>query len=415
MTLAYALTFFCDAMLYCAVLGCLGLMGGCREDIWRVPLLLAAACWLSGKLTGRPAGRPRPWLRWLPMALIPVGLAIAGGFGGALAMLPMAAYLPLYVYNNRRAPDYDYAADRFRHSLIGAGVALLLAALFRAASWKRGLPYLFLYFTLNVTLLRLLRHDDRVARSRRFRLLNLAGVALVCAAGFALSQPGVVAVLRQAWGWFADHVLLNAVALAFFAFQWVLYGLAWVLSKLIGPMNMAEMEMPMLNPEGQSQPMLAEAAAEVHELSPLVRLALQGIGIALLAVLAFMILRALSRRIARAEYSGGGDEREALDDGEAPRRPRGIRARREGGDGVRRQYRRALSLLRARGGRVGPTMNTLQIHRENADLSDPEAMAELRALYLPVRYGERPAGREETERARAAVERMRRAAGGRGR
>ena len=46
------------------------------------------------------------------------------GWPGWLATQPMAVYLPMYLHANRRPPDYDYAADRFRHSLIAMAAAL---------------------------------------------------------------------------------------------------------------------------------------------------------------------------------------------------------------------------------------------------------------------------------------------------
>ena len=402
MSLAYALTFFCDALLYYGALGCFGLLRFCRAGIYRVPLVLLAACWLSGRLTGRG----KPWLRWLPMALLAPCLFLAENVVGRLASLPMLVYLPLYVLNNRRAPDYDYAADRFRHSLIVTGIALVMAVIFRAASWKQGLPYLFLYFTLNVTLLRLLRHDDRVARSRRFRILNLAGVTMVCGAGFALSQPGIVAAVRAAWQWFLEHVVLNLLALAAYAFQLVLYAIAWVMSKLFPGMGEGLGEMPQLNPGGEAQQLVPRTQQEIRMLPAWARFAIKAVGVALVVLVVFLVLRALSRRISRAETTAGTDERESLDAG-APREPRGPLLRRSPEDGVRRWYRKALALVRARGGRLSPTMNTLQIQRENADTVSPDAMGALREVYLPVRYGERPATREDVARAKAAYEQMR--------
>lgn len=402
MSLSYALTYFCDAMLYLGALGCLGLLWACEAGLFRAVLPLLAGCWLCGRLTGRG----RWWLRYVPLAAILPSLLLAGNRAGALVLLPMAVYLGMYVQGNRRAPDYYDAADRFRHSLIVAGAALVLAAIIRSKTWTRGLPYLFAYFTLSMALLRLLRHDDRIARSRRFRLLNLAGVALVCAAGFALSQPGILAALRAGWLWFADRVLLNLLALVVFALQWVLYGVAWLLSKLLPDAGGIEPgEMNLLPFGSDAQPMLARAAGEVRALPPALRLALQAAGVALLAALAFMILRALSQRIARIETHTGSDVRESLDDGPAPRPGRPL-LRRAPEDGVRQWYRKALALLRARGGRVAPTMNTLQIQEENASFADTEAMSALRRLYLPVRYGERKAGREDVARAREAYERM---------
>lgn len=403
MSLAYALPFFCDALLYYGALGCLGLLGACRPEVAWAPAILLAGCWLSGRLTGRG----RPWLRWLPMAATVPAMAATGNWAGALATLPMAVYLPLYVYNSRRVPDYDYAADRFRHSLIVAGAALFFAALLRAETWKKGLPYLFLYFTLNMALLRLLRHDDRVARSRRFRVLNLAGVALVCAAGFGLSQPGIVAALRAAWQWFLINVVLNVLALAAYAFQWVLYGLAWLMALLVPNLGASPGAMPLPPFANDPNALVPRDAAQVQALPLWAQWALKGAGIALLAALAFVILRAMSRWAARAQADTGTDERESLD-ANAPREPRGVRRRRSPEDGVRHWYRKALALIRARGGKVAPNMNTLQIQQANAETVDYGAMDALREAYLPVRYGGRAATRADVERAKAAYERLKR-------
>jgi len=400
MFLAYALPFFCDATLYLGVLGCLGLLHGCGERLYWIPVLLTAACWLSGRLTGRG----KPWLRWLPMAAEAVCLVLMIVTPGGLAALPMMAYLPLYVYNNRRAADYDYAADRFRHSLIAAGIGMLLGLLFHATHWKDGLPWLFLYFTLNMALLRLLRHDDRVARSVRFRLINLGGVAMVCALGFGLSQPGIVSVIRAGWRWFLDNVILNLLALMLYLIRAVLFVGAWLVS-LFGHSDEG-FDFAMLKPqEGGQEFALPRMAEEVRALPPFVRLLLQGVGIALLAALVFVILRALSRRVARSDVPSGTEERESLEDDAAPR-PRLLRLNRHSEDGVRQQYRRALLLIRARGGRVAPTMNTLQIGQENASAVDAGALEELRRLYLPVRYGGRAATREDVRQAKAVYDRL---------
>lgn len=400
MPFAYALTFFCDAMLYYGAMGCLGLLKVCRAGLFWVPVLLLAGCWLSGRLAARPG-----WLRWLPMAVIAPALLLAGNGPGRAVSVPMLVYLPLYVRYNRRAPDYDYVADRFRHSLIAAGAALLLAALFRASSWQKGLPYLFAYFTLNMALLRLLRHDDRVARSRRFRLLNLGGVALVCAAGFGLSQPGIVAAVRAGWQWFLNNVVLNLVALLLLAVQWILYAGAWLLHLILGSGREGLSDPLPMDQAPEQLPVMARAADSVRRLPPALRIAVLAVGAALLAAAVFAILRALARRVARVESASGSDHRESLDDAESPSRPRAPRLLGDPGDGVRRQYRRALALARARGGRVAPNMNTLQILEANGETVDPAAMAELREIYLPVRYGGHAATRQDVTRARDAVKR----------
>ena len=399
MSVPYALTYFCDAMLYLAALGLFGLLGNRGAGFFYIPLLLFAGCWLCGLLMER--GK---W-RWLGLTPIIPCFFLAGGVGGIVAALPMMVYLPLYVYNNRRVPDYYYAVERFRYSLIVVGVILVFSLAVNAQSWKLGLPFMFLYITLSITLLRLLRHDGQVAQSKRFRILNLAEVALVCAIGFAASQPEILALLRSAWLWFAEHVLLNIATLVAYALQWVLFGAAWLFTRLFGFISMDVEKMPDLNRDVPVQPELGQAANTIQALPLLVRLAIKGFGVAILALLAFLLLRALSSRIARIEQADGSEQRESLDDHNIPRDSRFRPWDRV--DGVRRQYRQALMILRARGGRVSPTMNTLQIQRENGDIADPEALETLREIYLPVRYGNRGAGPEDQRRAKRAVERIR--------
>ena len=152
MSLTYGLTFFCETMLYLGGLGCLGMLQSCRAGLFWVPVLLLAAACLCGLLTGRGPW----WLRYAPTAVVVPCLFLPGNRAGVLAALPMLAYLPLYVYNNRRATDYDYAVDRFRHSLIAAAFLMLLALAIQSPRWTDGLPWLFLYFSLSITLLQLL-------------------------------------------------------------------------------------------------------------------------------------------------------------------------------------------------------------------------------------------------------------------
>jgi len=397
--LAYTLTYFCDTMLYLAALGFFGLLGARGAAFYYVPVLLSAGCWLCGRRIRQEK------LRWLGLAVIIPCLFLAVAARSVVAAIPMLVYLPLYVYNNRVAPDYYYAAERFRHSLIIVGVILVFSLAVNAQGWKRGLPFLFLYIAFSITLLRLLRHDDRMAQSRRFRILNLGEVALVCAVGFAASQPEILGMLRVAWLWFAEHVLLNLAALLLYVFQWVLFAAAWLFTRIFGNVSLDLEGMPDITPVESAQPGLTQTAGSIQALPLLARLAIQGIGVAVLAVLGFMLLRALSGRIGRIEHVGGNDDREALGANESPR---GAHHRsRDRVDGVRRQYRQALMVLRAREGHISPTMNTLQIQQENGHIANSNALETLRKVYLPVRYGRYRPTPQDQKQAKDAVERIR--------
>ena len=399
MSILYGLPLLCDVLLYFAALGLLGLLGGLPDHIFWTPMALFVGCALSGRLLGR--GR---W-RWLGLAAALPCLMTATGWGMRLAILIPTVYMGLYIANNRRPPDYYDTAERFRYSLIPLGIAVLLALMFQAPSWTRGLVYLMMYFALSVTMLRVLRHDIQVARSPRFRVMNLMGVAGVCAVGYGLSRPEAVEVLRRGWRLFADYILLNILRLIGYAFELVFYLLSWLV-KTLGINPNADMpQMPQMN-MGEDMPVEYAERAELSPVPPVVRALLMLTGILLAAVIVFLLLRALSRRISRTEERGVNDVRETLPDEPASvgRRPR----RRGGAEGVRYYYRKALLLVRAREGRVTPCMNTLQIEEENAAQFDPDAMKELRRLYLPARYGEGGADADAARQARAAYERLKR-------
>jgi len=80
--------------------------------------------------------------------------------------------------------------------------------------------------------------------------------------------------------------------------------------------------------------------------------------------------------------------RESLETAEAgAQRPSLIRRRGNAPDSIRAWYLKSLLWMRAHGGSVRGNMNTLQIVEENKERYAPEALDELRSLYLPVRYG----------------------------
>ena len=277
MSILYGLPFLCDVLLYYAALGLFGLLSGLPDTVALVPLTLFAGCALSGALARHDR------LRWVGMAAALPIMFMVPGWGARIALLVPIAYLALFIYNNRRPTDYSYAATRFRYSLIVTGVVLLLTLMFSSPEWKRGLPYLFSYFALSVTTLRLLRHDTQISRSRRFRMLNAASVALVCLAGFGLALPGAQAVLLRLWGLFRDYVLWNILRLVGWALQLVLMLIARLFQWLGWNAGGALTEMPRLSMNGGEDLLNAAEKIEPEPFSPWVRFLLIGAGIALAA------------------------------------------------------------------------------------------------------------------------------------
>ena len=402
MSLLYAMAWLCDAMLYFAAMGCVGALGGAPEWLFVIPLLMAAGCALGFRFRDR--GR-----RWLvpPLAAVICAMALLKGIPLRLLCLPPAVYLFLYMRENRGVTDYYYAAERFRYALVVLAGAMFLASMIQSSHWTQGLPYLFAFLSLTIFRLRMLRADDSAMRSRRFRLMNLVSICAVCAASFALSQPAVLAALGAAWRFIADNILTVAASALLYAIGWVLYAVAWLLSQLL-----PGEDGPLMLPEYQAMGTLEEAYLPPEQggmvINPVARALLIAVGCALLASIVLLILRALARQMARAGGSEAEDERESLvREDNAPPAPR-LRPRSgDTGEGVRYYYLRQLRFMKARGGSVLPNMNTRQLRDANAGGFDPEALDELRSLYLPVRYDGRAAGPGEVRHAREAWERLR--------
>ena len=398
MSILYALPFLCDVTLYFAALGLVGLLGWTGERIIAVPPILFLGCALSGLLLDR--GR---WRFLGLIAAVPCLLLAQVWQERFFCIIPIV-YLGLYIDGNRRLPDYWDASTRFRRSLAVAGAVSLFSVVVGASTWQRGLVYLCTYLALSVTLLRMLRHDEQVLRSRRFRILNLGGVALLCLAGYGLSLPAVGALLHRAWSLFAEYVLLNLLRVIGYILGWVLYFLSWILAR-IGAAPPEQAEMPYLDLRGaQAAPDLT--GPEKALLSPVVQALILLSAVTAAAIGIFLLLRMLSRRLEREEETTATDTRERIDDEPGERRRRSRRG--EPGEGVRRSYRRSLQWLRARGGRVEPAMDTRQLLEENAASFDRGAMETLREIYLPVRYGGRTPSGEDVRRAAEALEQLKR-------
>ena len=408
MSLLYGLNYFVDVLLYFGILGLLGLLWNASDRLFYIPMILFAACALSCTLSGRK----KEWIRWLPMVLCLPCLILARGWGEKLLCVGPSLYLFYYLRGNRTVADYYYVARRFRGAMIGLCFVLFFVMVNPAKSWTNGLVYLFLYFAMMIFLLRMLRHDDSAAKSLRFRAMNLVGVGSVCAAGFALSRPAVMAVLGRVWGLFRDQVLARIFAVLLYIVELVLYAINAVLGFLLpdGELDMGMGEMPTMQMEGDMDTFLGPVEEGEVRVNPVARAIVIGIGIVLLVAVLVLIVRLLSRQTARMGTPGDDDERETLAENEPDPTPGFFRRHRDAEAGVRYYYRRSLQWLKARGGIVTAYMNTAQIRDANLDKADEAALSALREIYLPVRYADREAGREDAKRARDADEQLKKTA-----
>ncbi|MBQ8088977.1 MAG: hypothetical protein IJ234_11270 [Clostridia bacterium] len=404
MKLMYGLSYYCDVLLYFGCLGCLGLLPDSNDRLMLCSMLLFLACVVAPLC----ASRWKDWRRWLFMVSVPAVMLIAGAPGPRIACIAPCVYLGLYVKNNSTVADYYYAATKFRSELLGLIFLVFLIFANSSPVWTRGLPWMLLYFTLTIYLMRMLRHDDEAANSARFRAVNLATLCAVCALGWLFSRPVAIAVLSSAARFLLDHVLAPIASVLLFIIEYLLIALNRLLMPFF-PNTVPMEEMSQFEAASSMEELFAPQVMEQSAVNPIARIILIGIGIALLAVVGWFILRALSHQMARGADRGQNDVRESLKEEEIahPRRP--SKNRGNSAEGVRYWYWKSLDYMKRRNGTVTPYMNTHQIETTNSERFDGDALQILLEIYLPVRYNAQNVDREAEKRMKEAYERMKRA------
>jgi hypothetical protein len=149
------------------------------------------------------------------------------------------------------------------------------------------------------------------------------------------------------------------------------------------------------------------ATAEQLAANPTVKLILTIIGIAAACVIAFFILRKLSRQNQRAMEIERREHRESLDTRISS--DRGIagmlRRRDDPVEGVRHAYRKFLRAAQKEGVRLNGRQNSLQIRNLAAPMFAQEPLDGLRDVYVQARYDGK-ASPEDVEKAKQALSQL---------
>ena len=401
MSVVYGLKLACETYFYLAVVALLGMMNAASRGLLAVPALIGLGAGIGFQLSGRGE---RARYGFLALGLIPAVF----GFRKAelLLALPMLVYSAFYVRNNRRATDYYYAFRRFRAEMVATPLFLLFSLTIGRNSLENAIPALFLYLAMSITLLRMLRHEERILRQRRFQMLNLAGIAGVGALGAALSTNWAIEALRAAARFLYTCALLPVLNAALAVIQLIVRGIGWFFS--LFPHSDMPAEIPALEEQMGfgADGALEYLTAEEAMANPAVRRALEIVGIAIAVVAAFFVLRALSKHAPGAVGPERSEERESLDSPQI-RAKRSVRARGEGKSvaGVRRVYASFLKMAEARGVLLNGRQNSLQIRDMAREKMDSEALDALRSVYILARY-DGSADEADLKQAQSALKRL---------
>lgn len=373
------------------------------------PGIVALAAYFSRLLFARFP--KRPWLRFLPLLLCAVCFLFTHRAADVAVTVPMVFYLAAAIFRKSYIIGYDELLTRFYLCLKLALFPLLIMVI--GSNWRGFaqvmLPYLFFYLILMVMLLRMLRHNEKVLTDRRFRLMNLLEITLICGAGYLLSSGYMLIAFRFLVG-LAVRFILRPL---FTGVLYILGGLLWFLSKIFSGLefNLESVNFSGLDDLGeaiQEGNNIAEYAAEQDNLA--MRIAgfvLIGIAAIIVILAIYFLFRALLRAGRRGDGNQFEDVRESLDRPEAgPRRL--TRAPR---DRVRFYYRKFLKLCDARGINTEDRLDSRDINRKARSFFPSAALHTLRALYLPARYSSAKITTDDVKAARSAYEEVRKSGG----
>lgn len=384
MSLVYGLKLACDLTHLAALIALLGLTGSGAPKLLVLSLLLGAGAGIGDRCKHRGEKA-----RYAPLLLGLLTLSMKPSRADILFSVPLAVYALMYVKGNRRATDYYYANERFRYGLIAIMFVLLISLLTDLGGFTAAVPALFLHLALSVTLLRMLRHEKHVIVQRKFQLMNLLGVLSMCAVGMSLSTDWVLNGLKKLGSLACDHLLLPAIQALVWLIELVMRAVNSLISLLPFEEGAIELsgELSLEMSEMGEASMMPETMADVVS-NPMLKQILQIIGVVILGIVVFFVLRALSKQSARGAETEKQDERERLDEPNRLQNALGGALRRRGDPvlGVRHVYRKFLRMAEGRSLPLNGCQNSLQIRNLAQDQFDSQALDDLRSAYIRARY-----------------------------
>ncbi len=376
-----------DAGFYFFLAGIIAGLLGAQGWVIALGLLIECFALAAGyALRGKNA-------RFAPLALpVLYILFMPGSFTERLAMAPFLIYVLGILRSEEYEPTWDHEADVFSKFW---KVVLGFLFLWSSFGWmfKRGgdilngtaLPAALVTMTALVLLTRALRHDRDVYTERRRQMVDLAILAAVFLFAALLSSPPVLRGAYYCLRVVLSYLVWPVVKAALWLVSQVIKFTGDVLAHVVK--GGSDVELPTMEEsqgtEGETfVPGIMEKPGDGNTL---LKVLIIGAAAAVLAYLAYRLLRMLFLRGPELADNGEGEiERVTIETAETSRPRGGARTPEER---VRREYRRFLRLCRQRGVKLRPSDTSLSVERMSAQLSAPEEARELRRIYIDTRYG----------------------------
>lgn len=387
MSFAYALKVLTDLLFYFTLVSMFGPSAGQSGLLLTTPLICAVCAFLSWTVyerARRNAEKPRPWLRFLPLAGMACVFFFTRTTADIVISVPPVLYVCWYVWKRPIIEDYRDALARFFLCLKIFPCVFVFAALVGNWTAMRDimLPYLFMFLVLTVILLRTLRHDAATMKETRFKLMNLSSVAAVGVVGWLLSSGLMMRFFRFIGACIVRFILRPVLMLVVYVFA----GIVWLLSQPFRDFRFdpEDMDLSQLqeNMEMGDITSLFGDGEGAPQQSPIWDYILIGLAVIAAIALVIIIFRFLSRHGRHEDENQFEDVRESLAE-EAPRErvnPRENRQR------VRHYYRKFLKLCTQRGFELTEFQDSSEIERGTRYIFRNPAQTKLRDVYVRARY-----------------------------
>ena len=370
-----------ECALYCATLAFLCTPG---QELFLFFLLLCVTelcCYFLKEKGG--------WQSIAPLTLLLLSLLPGPSFPRLFRLLPAA----LYLYKKCRERDWRSDHDRLLSFLpYGFGAEIAVAFLSYTIAVSRGalyaefsLPFFLLWCLITVFLLRILRSESFLQEGSFLRY-NLLSMALLAVLALALVSKGFQYLLMMGIMGIYVYGILPILLFVIDAGIFLLNALGRFLGLFIKDLHFEFPEQQIdLNLDFSFG---EEAAAEAAKRPEWIGFALRTGALLLAGILFFLFLRHFFSRIRPAESSGSSVVRSSFTvEGTAKKKKRPFLRR-----GTREVYRRFLKACTREGISVRGASDEIAAAADR--LSEDDLAAQLREIYLPVRYGQKEDLRE---------------------
>lgn len=330
----------------------------------------------------------KPKAKYSPLVLLPIGFLFLTSWIEAVAVAVTMVYAVAVVKQGSYYDEYGTLFDSFkRNALIMIG-ATAFGMVFGVLSdfGSAVVPYVMIYLIGSVTELSMLRHNRQTLNEKRFKLFNGTMLAATCLAGFGMSSKLFIAAMAFVAGWVYKLLILPVIVVIGSISGLVVYAILWIF--------LGQADFKGVNIELGEMAYGKNNQIEATELVNYEWLLRIVIGIAILAV-AIYFIRKFLQKIRTAPAPLRSESRESTKNQFAKRRDKDDR------DAVRMTYRKFLDLLGKRNFVVRSCDTTQDIQNRITHEADTGLAAQLREVYIGVRYTDRQSTKEEADQAKA--------------